>query len=205
VYVLDGAILASSRYDDGPDELEHDARDRALVAQMVAAFALPGEAPSAYALDVARLQDGSTVLVEVNDAWALGLYRGLAPRDYAAMLWTRWSEIVAVDAQRRDQQDRPPLLHLYAQATNHFPAHVLGSREGLMALRCAIDQALAHGCGLADAFTGDGEGFDVEVTCAPGWAVTDIAQLPYADSRDTMPPPPPKPTGPPELPRAATS
>ena len=101
VYVLDGGILAASRYDDGPNEMLEF--DDALIAQMVADFGASGEAPTAYALDVARLTNGRTALVEVNDAWALGLYRGLRPRDYADMLWSRWSELLEAAPQERPE------------------------------------------------------------------------------------------------------
>lgn len=50
-------------------------------------------APMAYALDFAVTKDRKTILVEVNDAFALGNY-GLNPQEYAKMISARWSEMV---------------------------------------------------------------------------------------------------------------
>lgn len=49
--------------------------------------------PVACAMDWALTSSGETVLVEVNDAYALGCY-GLAPHLYAPMLVERWRQIV---------------------------------------------------------------------------------------------------------------
>lgn len=49
--------------------------------------------PVACAMDWTLTQGDQTVLVEVNDAYALGCY-GLAPHLYAPMLIERWREIV---------------------------------------------------------------------------------------------------------------
>lgn len=49
--------------------------------------------PVACAMDWALTADGETVLVEVNDAYALGSY-GLAPHVYAPMLVERWRQTV---------------------------------------------------------------------------------------------------------------
>lgn len=92
VYVIGSAIAGAGRYDDGEDD--RLTFDSGLVEQMIQAYRASGEAPAAYALDVALLRDGRTALVEVTDAWAIGYYRGsLGPRDYVRMLWERWQEI----------------------------------------------------------------------------------------------------------------
>ncbi len=49
--------------------------------------------PVAYALDVAVIRNGDTVLVECNDATSLGNY-GLPNNIYARMLAKRWREIL---------------------------------------------------------------------------------------------------------------
>jgi len=51
------------------------------------------DAPVAYGLDFGVLDDGQTVLIEANDAYALGSY-GLNSYDYTKMLILRWKEIV---------------------------------------------------------------------------------------------------------------
>ena len=48
-------------------------------------------APDAYGIDFGVTKDGRTLLIEVNDAWALGCY-GLAAHTYAKFLLTRWAQ-----------------------------------------------------------------------------------------------------------------
>ena len=63
--------------------------------------------PCGFSLDFGILEDtGKTVLIEMNDGWALGLYRAEkdAPfdsRDYARLLHTRWTQM------RLDRNDLP--------------------------------------------------------------------------------------------------
>ena len=54
-------------------------------------------------------------------------------------------------------------LAIYAQPAWHDDAIILGDREGLAALRAAIDAALATGYGTADTFVQDGEGYTLHV------------------------------------------
>jgi len=61
-----------------------------IIDEAVAAFV---SAPAAYSLDVGVTANGGTLLVEVNDAYALGAY-GLEPAFYAKMLADRWHELV---------------------------------------------------------------------------------------------------------------
>jgi hypothetical protein len=78
-----------------------------------------------------------------------------------------------------------PQLHVYAQTTWHDDAFVVGNRQGLEALRAAIDAALSGGAGQAQPFVNDGEGFDAHVLLA---SEEDMAKLavPYTgdDARD---------------------
>lgn len=90
-YVCENQVLGYGRYDDGPDDWPMP--DERCVQSMVEAFAQAG-APAAYTLDVGVLDSGETALVECNDAWAVGFYKGtLSPRDYVRMLWARWQQI----------------------------------------------------------------------------------------------------------------
>ncbi len=52
------------------------------------------EAPVAYGIDFGVTADGRTLLVEVNDAFALGCY-GLGSAEYALMLEDRWQQVVS--------------------------------------------------------------------------------------------------------------
>ena len=56
------------------------------------------------------------------------------------------------------------VLHLYGQSQWHFPAEIIGNREGLIKLRDAIDLALRQGKAEFPAMASDGEGYDLTVT-----------------------------------------
>ena len=63
--------------------------DRRTVEAAVSAFK---SSPRAYALDFGATDNGHTLLVEVNDAYALGHY-GLPSVQYAKLLEARWEEL----------------------------------------------------------------------------------------------------------------
>lgn len=90
-YVLAGRILECGRYDpDGADDAPTP--DERSVQAAITAYGRRG----AYALDMGVLTNGATALVEVNDAWATGLYAGaLTPAAYYTWLASRWVELVA--------------------------------------------------------------------------------------------------------------
>ncbi len=93
-YVLDGQIVGEGRYDLGPDDAPLP--NPAVVQEMVRRFSASPGAPVAFAIDAGVLDCGTTALVEVNDAWALGYYSGtLEPREYVRMLWRRWRQLAA--------------------------------------------------------------------------------------------------------------
>jgi hypothetical protein len=64
--------------------------DPAVVDAALAAYA--PEAPAAFSLDVGCTATGATVVVEVNDGYALGAY-GLMPLAYAKFLSARWAQM----------------------------------------------------------------------------------------------------------------
>lgn len=91
-YVLEGKILGHARYDSGPDEWPDP--DQEQVEKMVEILSNLTNTPVAYALDVGVLDNGSTALVEFNDAWAIGLYRGaISAEQYALFLQHRWNQL----------------------------------------------------------------------------------------------------------------
>lgn len=95
-YIHNSEIMGFGRYDDGEDESPSPSIE--TIEEMVGAFERTGSAPIAYSIDVGVLSDGSTALVECNDAWALGYYKGtLSPKDYLRMLIARWSQICGPD------------------------------------------------------------------------------------------------------------
>lgn len=88
-YIIDREIAGYSRYDDGDDD---DVKPNVnTVRQMIAEY---GSAPIGYSIDVGLVYD-KTVLIEVNDGWALGFYPwGTMTRDkYVELITQRWAEI----------------------------------------------------------------------------------------------------------------
>ena len=101
-YYIDGdTILGSARYDPyGEDDAPEP--DINVVREMVKLASLVFTNPQ-YALDVGVLSTGETALVECNDGWALGLYKGaLTPKQYLDFLGKRWQGFVqnAIDKER---------------------------------------------------------------------------------------------------------
>lgn len=66
--------------------------DMSVVLEAIKCFK---RAPVGYALDFGVTDDGRTLLVEVNDAWALGSY-GTPPLPFTEMVINRWKEIVGL-------------------------------------------------------------------------------------------------------------
>lgn len=91
VYVVKGKIYRCCHYKGDPLLFPDDW----AVKRMVALFQESGEAPAAYGIDVGVV-NGQTLLVEVNDGYALGNY-GLSSIEYARLLTTRWNELVGFD------------------------------------------------------------------------------------------------------------
>jgi len=99
VYMLQGRVVGVARYDDGDFErgdLETRARENAiLLHERWADDRNQGQrAPAGYAIDIGyqRASDAFR-LVEVNDGWALGLYKGVSPWLYVELLSARWREL----------------------------------------------------------------------------------------------------------------
>jgi len=91
-YIVNGRIVGRGRYDD----LDGDTDVDPVVVERAVAIMTEDGAPAGYALDFGVLDDGRTALVEMNDGWALGLYRGsVRPCDYAQLLYARWIEILS--------------------------------------------------------------------------------------------------------------
>ena len=89
------------------------------------------------------------------------------------------------------------LLHLYGQEYYHDETYIVGSKESLLSLKKAIEDALETGRGSTEFFTADGEGYDTNIILREDqWQSkfwTDLA-LPYAgeharDKRTTAIPP----------------
>jgi len=85
-YVEDQRLVGLRHYLDDPWILP----DKATVLQMIRAW---DDAPAGCAIDVGITRDGRTLLVEVNDGYALGDY-GLAGLTYTDVLLSRWAQLV---------------------------------------------------------------------------------------------------------------
>lgn len=57
------------------------------------------------------------------------------------------------------------ILHVYAPVTWHDEAGIVGTRDALVALRAAIDDALANRRSTFETFVANGEGYDLHVVC----------------------------------------
>ena len=63
--------------------------DKSIVQKMVNEFI---NSPKAYCIDVGVLSSGETALIEVNDAFSIGIY-SMPKEVYAELLITRWNEL----------------------------------------------------------------------------------------------------------------
>lgn len=84
--------VGAARYDpDGSDDAPKPC------SKVVAEFISQMDLKQPYAADFGVTADGQTVLVEVNDFWALGLYHGpesISGKDYLRLLDARWQSIL---------------------------------------------------------------------------------------------------------------
>lgn len=97
-FVSGGRLVGIKHYLGDPWVLP----DKKSVIQMKYDFE---QAPSAYALDVGITEDGRTLLVEVNDAFALGNY-ALSSLTYSEMLIDRWQELVRLPSTSESTHGR---------------------------------------------------------------------------------------------------
>lgn len=91
-FILDGEVLSVSHYNGDPMIFP----DAATITRFVSLWK---EAPVAYSADFgivrdAELSSARSLLVEVNDAFALGAY-GLNSIAYARMIEARWRQMCA--------------------------------------------------------------------------------------------------------------
>ena len=98
-YVRGGQVIGEARYDaEGSEDAPKP--DECVVREIV--DGLPFLHPCA--VDVGVLESGETALVEVNDAWAIGLYAGaLGDKDYLEFLSERWGSIIKSSLKQVDE------------------------------------------------------------------------------------------------------
>ena len=74
--------------------------DSNVLDSMLEAFVKWDERPISCSMDICVTKDGQTLLVEINDAYALGCY-GLADVFYAKLISARWSQLLGVKDEYR--------------------------------------------------------------------------------------------------------
>lgn len=84
-FVLRGDPIGLRHYYGDPLTLP----DTQVIRRAVESFS---DGPMGYAMDFGVTADGRTVVVEVNDGYAIGAY-GLQPVQYANLIQARWDEI----------------------------------------------------------------------------------------------------------------
>lgn len=84
-FVRYGQIVDVRRY-RGDWRLHFDAR---MVEEAVRSYV---SAPNGYAIDFGLTDDGRTIVIEINDGYALGYY-GLENLSYAKLLAARWAQL----------------------------------------------------------------------------------------------------------------
>lgn len=89
MYVCNGRILGAGQYGEGDDA------DAPVEWAQTVADCWTSQ-PAGWSLDVGRLDDGRLALVEVNDGWALGFYKGCPARAYMDTITARWHELTHV-------------------------------------------------------------------------------------------------------------
>jgi hypothetical protein len=88
-YVVDGSVKYLSFYDGDRARIP----DWETVISAVRAMTNDQGAPVSYAIDFGVFTTGETVLIEVNDAFAIGAYDNVPGDLYLTMLKTRWDQL----------------------------------------------------------------------------------------------------------------
>ena len=87
-YITNSNIISICQYDDG---LDYNLNENEL---LIIKDIINHIEYKTYALDIAILSTGELVVIELNDAWAIGKYNGISNIDYFDFLKTRWCEII---------------------------------------------------------------------------------------------------------------
>lgn len=91
IYVQYGRAVFKAHY-GGSKDVEPDGK---VIQDMIQAIKNDSLCPKSYALDVGVLDNGSTALVEMNDAFSIGAYDGIDGATYLEFLQSRWNDIVS--------------------------------------------------------------------------------------------------------------
>lgn len=95
VYILNKEIIGISQYGEKGDDIDlwKNSDNLTEIKAMVNSFK---DSPSAYAIDIGLTNNNTLDIIEVNDAWATGIYPwGISSDNYIKWLWRRWNEIIS--------------------------------------------------------------------------------------------------------------
>jgi hypothetical protein len=93
-YILNNKILGFGRYDDNDeDTIEPNIK---TVQRAIDVLATSDQKyPVGYSLDFGIDENEQTILIEANDGWSLGYYKGTcSPKDYLSLITNRWQQIL---------------------------------------------------------------------------------------------------------------
>ncbi len=89
-YILNNELVGYARYDDNYEE------DRLIDFELIddAIRAMKDLNIIGYSLDFGILSTGQTALIEANDGWSLGLYKGsCSNKVYCNLIWSRFQQM----------------------------------------------------------------------------------------------------------------
>lgn len=93
-YYLNGELIGVCRYDDNEEEF-------IVVDDFVSSLSLQKYVNNeTIAVDIGLLDNGKFCVVECNDAWAIGKYKGISNKHYFEFLSARWDEIMGVKNEK---------------------------------------------------------------------------------------------------------
>lgn len=90
VYVQSGEVVATCQYTGEEDRTP----DMSMIQQAVSDLKTSGFRTDTYAFDWGLTKDGNTVFIEMNDAFAIGRYKGISDKEYYEFLQSRWNQLV---------------------------------------------------------------------------------------------------------------
>lgn len=91
-YIKKGKLISVCQYDDSEEDLIPDSN---FINKCIEKLG-----NSTLALDIGLLDNGEYVVIELNDAWAIGKYSGISDNDYFNFIVTRWEEIYETRTNR---------------------------------------------------------------------------------------------------------
>jgi hypothetical protein len=83
--------------------------------------------------------------------------------------------------EKVEKQEKPKIVHIYGQEYWHTDSYIIANKEGLLALRSAIEKALATQCFETNVTVADGEGYHLHVISLNDQQKLQKLMLPYTD------------------------